>query len=85
MTNTFDAFIVFICAMLVCLMGCGSLKVSGGTTHKVEGTAEIVQRITIDIDICKGITDETRRAKCIEDVLDILETITPPSNVNGSL
>lgn len=82
MTNMFDSLIVFIIAMLI-LVGCIQLKASGGTTHTVDGHAVIEQRITLDFAICDKIEDASERAECIQKIVDLLETASPPNTING--
>lgn len=72
-----------VCFFLSLLAGCGSLKVSGETKHKVEGTATVVTKLAIDVEICDEFEGEEKK-DCIRRVLDLLEGIDKPEEVNGS-
>lgn len=76
--------VAIILMILNALAGCGSLKVSGGTTHEVKGKAEIVTRLEIDFSICDSL-EGVDKSDCIKQLLDILEKVQPPTNVTGSL
>lgn len=60
--------IMFIFA--IAILGCGQkISVSGGTTHRVEGTATI--KLAVDFSICDSLP-EADKADCIEKLLEIL-------------
>lgn len=75
--------VAFILLLLNVLTGCGSLKVSGGTTHEVKGKAEIVTRLEIDFSICDEL-EGTDKNDCIKQLLDILERVQAPTPITGS-
>lgn len=72
--------------LALALTGCRQdVKVSGGTTHKVEGEAKVV--LAIDISICDEIENQIAKQDCIAQVLSILtkaqEQADQPANIVG--
>jgi hypothetical protein len=62
--------VAFAFYLLLCFIHLSCAKVSGGTTHRVEG--EAVVTVKLDIGICNGLPEDARQ-ECILLILDILK------------
>lgn len=73
---------LLILAAIIMINGCGtSNKMSGGTTHTVQGEAVI--RHEIDIEICDDLKGKDK-ADCIKAIVAaITEQVDEPANVTG--
>lgn len=65
------------------LLGCGSLKVSGNTTHTVQGTATIAIKMEV-FDVCNNFQGQQKN-DCIQEILTMLNTLAIPKPVTGAL
>lgn len=80
----FISFQVIVTLLLATgLLGCGSLKVSGNTTHTVQGTATVAIKMDV-FDVCNNFEGQEKN-DCIQEILTMLNTLSVPKPVTGAL
>lgn len=70
-------FAIVAAAFVSSIVGCGSIKASGSTEHKVSGTATV--RFEIDVSICESLP-EADRAECVKALIELANNASKPKD-----